>query len=334
MSSKKRGIVTVEAIQQDIYEYDVVHKPRVNDPVYYAVLEQVRKQFTPSEKLIPWTLGHVEKQGVPKDKSPGLPWKERGYNTKRDVLQDDTAVAEIHKIWSLVGKGYRVVHPDTMVYFRAQICDINKNKIRATWGYPLTLILEEGRMVYPYLHWIRHSDVDVPVAYGIEMATGGMGYIDEAIQTAPPGSKYLMFDWRKFDKNIPPWLLRDAFDIIIQSFDFRYVKSSDGRIWPVDPKESKRRMKSVINYFINTPFVLPSGERYRKCGGVPFGSGFTNIIDTIVNAIVTRYCLYHITGQYTIHDTYMGDDSFIIHPVGVDLDAFSTFANENFGFGF
>lgn len=43
----------------------------------------------------------------------------------------------------------------------------------------------------------------MPIAYGIEMAKGGMGYINDMAQLAPRGSTIGITDWSKFDKNNP-----------------------------------------------------------------------------------------------------------------------------------
>lgn len=330
-----RACPSAAAILADVEDYNIVYPKRVTDDVYLGVLESVRRDFIPDEPLIPWTIGRCRKQGIPKDKSPGLPWKERGYRTKRDVLEDPSACAEIHKYWSLVGKGHHLGAPDTQVYFRSQICGVDSNKIRATWGYPMTYTIEEGRFVYPYLEWIRHTKKDVPVAYGVEMATGGMLYIDQAYQEnrmADPNLRTALLDWSKFDKRVPAWLIRDAFEIMLQCFQLNKVLCNDDHKWDVDPEKTKRRWKKIVNYFINTPFILPSGERYRKEGGVPSGSTFTNIIDTIVNAIVVRYCTYHVLGVFPRFDIYMGDDSCVFVSRGIDLDAFSAVAESKFGF--
>nr|UNZ11820.1 hypothetical protein [Tar Brook virus] len=334
-SKMHRASPSADCIRSDIEDYDISYPKRVTNDVYLSVLESVRKDFVPKEPLIPWTIGRCRKQGIPKDKSPGLPWKDRGYKTKRDVLEDPEACGEIHKYWSLVGRGYHVSSPDTLVYFRSQLCSVDTNKIRATWGYPMAYTIEEGRFVYPYLEWIRHTKQDVPVAYGVEMATGGMTYIDLAYQQskeADPTVVAALLDWSKFDKRVPAWLIRDAFGIMLQCFQLNKVYCNDGKEWDVDPAKTKRRWNKIVNYFINTPFLLPSGERFRKEGGVPSGSTFTNIIDTIINAIVVRYCVYHVNGQLPVFDIYMGDDSCVYVSRGINLNAVAAVAADEFGF--
>lgn len=330
----KRAHVSLDALKEDVMEYDIKPAPRPqSDPVYIAAFQSVRAQFVPQVPLIPLTLGAAATApSVPKDKAPGLPWKDRGFKTKQSVFDDAEAMREIRTEWILIGKGYRRVLPDCLVYARAQICAKDKNKVRATWGYPTSVFLEEARFVYPYLNFLKNRRDDYPLAYGIEMGNGGMGYIDDMFTRMGPRARAAMMDWSKFDKQVPAWLIRDAFSIMYESFRTDVVQDSDGLYWPVNPDITNNRWKKVIDYFINTPFRLPNGERYRKKSGVPSGSGFTNIIDSIINAIVTRYLIYQTTGNFPEYDMFMGDDSVVILNRPINLEAIAQVALNIFGF--
>lgn len=43
--------------------------------------------------------------------------------------------------------------PDVAAYARAQICSRDKNKVRPTWGYPLTVFLTEAQYFFT-LSWL------------------------------------------------------------------------------------------------------------------------------------------------------------------------------------
>lgn len=77
---------------------------------------------------------------------------------------------------------------------------------------------------------------------------------------------------------------------------------------------------------------MSSGESFMKYGGVPSGSCFTNIIDGIVNAIVTRYLTYQMTGAMPIDDLYLGDDSMVITDKPLDMVSLAEVAETKFSF--
>lgn len=142
-------------------------------------------------------------------------------------------------------------------------------------------------------------------------------------------------DYSKFDKTIPAWLIRDCFRMIERHIVWDKVQTNyTGELWSVNPAKSKARWKTLVNYFINTPIQLSNGERFIKHGGVPSGSCFTNLIDTIVNAVVMRYLIYSQTGQLPLGDVYLGDDSIAITEKPLNLDALSEQAEELFSMNF
>jgi len=58
---------------------------------------------------------------------------------------------------------------------------------------------------------------------------------------------------------------------------------------------------------------------------------FTNIMDTFINAIVTRYTTYHCTGRLPYGDVFYGDDSVIIAHKPFNVETFSKVAFDTFG---
>nr|UDL14380.1 MAG: putative RNA-dependent RNA polymerase [Partitiviridae sp.] len=327
-----RSSVTTEAIFEDLMKYDRKYVgPKVrSDPAYLAVLESVREDFTSKEPLIPLTLGGVfEHPDFPRDKSPGLPWTQRGFKTKGDVLDCSESRGKILRLWDAIGNSRSNVGlPDSCTFFRAQIATTGKEKIRAVWGTPMDVVCEEFRFFKPYITWLEQTNA--PIAYRVEMATGGMSYINDMCRRHP-NQPMVMTDYSQFDASIPAWLIRDAFQIVFDSFDLTKVIGSDGKTWNVKPHRTNARIRKLIQYFINTPIRMPDGRRFRKSGGVPSGSVFTNIIDTIVNAIVMRYVSYHTTGNLPLAEMYLGDDSFLILRGIVNLKDMSELALESFG---
>jgi hypothetical protein len=198
------------------------------------------------------------------------------------------------------------------------------------WGYPIDVMIEEGRYFYPYLKWMKEEAEGLPIAYQVEMATGGMEYINQMVQKHKH-CKFICGDWSKFDKSIPFWLIRLAFDVIRRSFDFSKVRGKDGVVRSCTEKETELRFRRMVRYFIYTPVRMSTGERFRKTGGVPSGSMFTNIIDSIANMIVMRYCIYQTSGNFPSGEIYLGDDSVCAVSGIVNLTDIANLAMEKFG---
>ncbi|KAF6207347.1 hypothetical protein GE061_018588 [Apolygus lucorum] len=326
-----RSHLTLEALKEDLFRYDRTPTSRHVSPAYaLAVASVIQDLDILKGTLIPLTHGAVAKHpNIPKTKSPGFPYKERGYKNKGEALADPKVLCEIRCDWYSVERNAPVVLPDSACYARAQLCDRSKNKIRATWGIPLTVYLTEGQYFYPFRQHLKQLEHPI-IAYGLEMATGGMQYVNTAV--AQHHNRYVQLcDWRSFDKTIPAWLVRDAFNICATAFDWSKVQDVEGKIWPVDPVKSKRRWRKLVNYFIDTPVRLSTGERFIKHIGVPSGSCWTNVIDSIVNAIVMRYLIYELTDHLPLFDVYLGDDSVIILPELFSLERLAELAAHYFG---
>lgn len=331
MNVYHRSTPSLGKLKEDFMGYDrkyVSSKVR-QEQSYKMVLQSVRDQFSCKEKLIPLTLGAVfEGKNMTTDKSPGLPWIQRGYKSKADVFACEEARSEIFRAWDRIGNGRGENLPDTCAFMRVQLAKEGKEKIRAVWGLPTAVISEEARFFLPYMAMLKNSNA--PIAYRAEMATGGMSLINDMCQSHPE-AKYLMTDLSQFDKCVPPWLIKDAFSIVMENFDYSHVIGSDGKIWDVDPIRTKRRVARMVKYFIDTPVRLCNGERYRKSGGVPSGSMFTNIIDSIVNCIISRYCLFNTSGRLPLADMYLGDDQFAVVDGIVNIDDIAVVMEESFG---
>nr|APG78230.1 RdRp [Hubei partiti-like virus 7] len=323
-----RSPMSMEELMQDLVGYERAHVPRLKDPVYHMVLETVRQDFA-GLKVVPYTFEKVvELPDFPRQKSAGLPYIQQGIRKKIDAINNG-ALADIKKLWIGAGQGKCVHFPDACLFARSQIAKKPKTKIRATWGFPLSVYMEEARFFYPLQEKLVARAHKFPIAYGYEMATGGMYAIHEML-TRRENAVYSMTDWRQFDKTIPPWLIRDAFRILEELIDFEQVVGLDGVPIKVRAADQRARWQAMVKYFINTPIRNNRGLRFRVDGGVPSGSCWTNILDSIINALVTRYCVYHNTGALPEEEMYLGDDGILVTK-GLDLVAIASIALQCFG---
>nr|QQO81405.1 RNA-dependent RNA polymerase [Soybean thrips partiti-like virus 9] len=320
-----RSALNYEAIVEDLMKYERKHVRRMTGDacaIYEMVLQSVRQDLKKEDKIIPLTFDEVGKlPDFPGAKSPGLPHKLMNFRTKREVFEDEEQMAILKDMWYAV-ENKKVVHfPDVCLFARAQIAKVPKQKIRATWGYPFFVYMEEARFFYPLQDYIKSQKHNFPIAYGFEMANGGMSAINDMLLETK-SSQYIVSDWQSFDKTIPPWLIRDAFAILAELIDF----SSVGR-----ESHNRRRWKAMVDYFVETPIRTCKGERFLVTGGVPSGSCFTNIIDSIINVIVTRFLVYQTTGKFPTGEIFLGDDGVFTLDGFANLEDWASLALQYFG---
>jgi hypothetical protein len=115
-------------------------------------------------------------------------------------------------------------------------------------------------------------------------------------------SEYVSLDYSSYDQSISSWLIEDAFDIIRSAF--REFTCEESMLWDV-----------VVHDFIHKTFISKKGVVHSD-KGVPSGSMFTQIIDSIVNRLMISTFLLSkgIDGSMII----MGDDNLLYYnlPLG------------------
>lgn len=244
--------------------------------------------------------------------SPGLPWKELGYKTKREIRDDPDAVRRVRWFWHRIKQGEVIHAPDSCAFVRSHLVPIGENKVRAVWGYPATLTFGEAMFAVPLID--AYKNVFKPyLAYGFETGTGGFRKLWRRFAKH---DKFYCLDFKSFDKTVPAWLINHAFDILEYNIDFVHYQDYG----TADARKNHRMWQYIRNYFINTPIRLCNGERYRKSQGVASGSYFTQLIDSIVNSIITNYWCLRLTGSAPADYLVLGDDSIVASNCDVDLD--------------
>lgn len=142
------------------------------------------------------------------------------------------------------------------------------SKVRLVWMYPMEMTLMESRFARPLIDEFLISRTTMAFGY----MKWELGAIVDSICNEMGGETVAM-DYSKFDSSISSYLIKQAFGILATWFD---------------PKDlEKYGWEQIINYFIYTPIVMPDGNLYKgKKHGVPSGSYFTQLIDSIVNTIL------------------------------------------------
>lgn len=125
-------------------------------------------------------------------------------------------------------------------------------------------------------------------------------------------------DYSSFDQSLSDWLIHEAFDIVEAAFDYM--------------SEEERQLFRVIREdFIHKMFVAEGGRMVFSDKGVPSGSMFTQIIDSICNRLMVETYLYSLNRNDDWRMMIMGDDNIIFTRFELDLGELASYLNRNFG---
>lgn len=189
-------------------------------------------------------------QAIKLEKSSGLPL----LTTKRLALP--YALDRLQQIRS----GRKAPNP-CIAFARTQA----NNKTRLVWGFPLEMTMLESRYARPLIDLFM--EIPSPMSIGLSKPDLG-GHL---LGLSNKGKNVYGLDYSKFDSSISSTLIHYAFDIL--------------KTWFIDVNDKEWNI--MVNYFISTPIVMPNGNLYTgKRHGVPSGSYFTQLIDSVVNVIL------------------------------------------------
>jgi len=285
------------------------------DARYSQAVKRVQEYFRLPKPVPCHHINDVMKYYPHPERSPGLPYTQEGFRRK-DEVDPNRYKHFVHRLKYNIYK--RCATPCNAV---AKSMVGPTPKFRLVWVYPAHMTFAEGIFAQPLIRAYKHAKG--PYALWVKYAKGDMRRLR---LSRPPTWTWLGLDWKAFDVNVPSWLIREAFAILRPNLDFsKYYE------WgaPTDPDTLPRLWNRCIEYFINTPIKLPTGKVVRKRNGVPSGSYFTNLVDTIVNAIMVEYLLDQYKRSNATY--YMGDDSLIALPSKVDLEELAERALHTFG---
>ncbi|UHK03007.1 MAG: RNA-dependent RNA polymerase [Hangzhou partitivirus 1] len=292
---------------------------RPTDDLYTTAVQKV-SEWLNLPKIKPLHLNDSMARFPHPEKSPGLPYTREGIRKKADVPPSRVR-SFVHQL-----KYGLITNIRTPCTAAARTTVATVDKFRLIWVYPCNVTMAEGMFAQPlieaFLSW------RTPYALWVQYGKGHMKWL--ASQRRSRRQKWISLDWSNFDANVPAWLIRDAFGILYAKFD---LSAYEGWGRPTDDHTLPRLWKRLVHYFINTPMKFPGGEVRVKAKGVPSGSYFTNIIDTVCNAIACLYILMKMGLQsHQVTPWFLGDDALMLVPGLVDLQAFAQYATDVFGF--
>jgi len=194
------------------------------------------------------------------------------------------------------------------------------DKTRLVWGYPYSMTLIEGLVAYPLLQKFKGGWT--PMAFAMTS-----GYLGTKLRVASYHSKWAYsIDMTQFDSSICGRLINIAFQIIQTWFDPEEVEPTTGR-------SVREILHLVEKYFITTPIVMPNSMIYiGKNHGVPSGSFFTQMVDSIVNVIVAGALSANFHMNVDRERIFvLGDDLLMWSDRLIDLDDMAKYVNRYLG---
>lgn len=217
-----------------------------------------------------------------------------------------------------IRKGIAVESTPVLVAFRTQASgefeddgsrtNTCKHKTRIVSMYDLLNVVLELQFSNPIQQYMNSLD-----QYAGGKDEGQIGAIIH--NYAHKHKKFMSIDYSSFDQTISSWLIEDAFDVLACAFP----RMTDGQ---------RKEFNQIVNNFIHKDFILAEGVLHSD-KGVPSGSMFTQIIDTVVNWIVIL--TYFNSKSQTCDMIAMGDDNAIFCDEKESIKDLATYVSKNFG---
>lgn len=188
-----------------------------------------------------------------------------------------------------------------------------KHKHRVVSMYDLGVVVVELKWAKPFQEFFG----------GLPIYAGGKDNRDISMIILDRHSRlhnWLSLDYSSFDTSVSNWLIEDAFDLVKSCFQ---LTDAEEKLFDV-----------MVNSFINKTFVLAEGY-LKSTKGVPSGSMWTQIIDTLVNLIIGQTYYYaKLEKRMVQHDFQMiamGDDNLIQTRMPIDRADIASYISKNFG---
>jgi hypothetical protein len=283
-----------------LFQYDREFLPiPKGDPVFTQAVDITYQAFKIYEKSDPCDYEGID---LKLDRSAGFSFFPQ---KKREALPEAKKLADEIRAHVKAGIYNKSRVAPCMSFVRTQLATKPDRKVRLVWGYPLEQTLREGRFAQPLLD--AYTKRDSPMFLGKSQLKELPIFLDNLLLMGDA----VGIDWSGFDTSISPGLIRIAFDILSSNLNLN--------------DEDKRELDNLVDYFIKTPILMYDGRVFVKRGGVPSGSFFTSMIDSVVNFLVSTYLQLKCYGS-NFRTKVLGDDSLFSVPRGIAVD-FGDFAH-------
>jgi len=240
----------------------------------------VKRMFAFSAPVKVLYTDELENVKVHANKSAGINFPGM---TKGEALPRAVRKARMLAHFSKTTPAWRVTRqtPPCKISARLHLSKRSKSKVRPVWVYPLEMTLVELLFAQPLLDGFskRMGVYPTPYMKGIDI----IGDLPALLSRLDRHDRqFIGKDVSRLDSSVHPDLIHWVFDEVLEQ-NLLFGTSSYY-------EKRKRNMWSFVkDYFLNTPFVSAHGLLYKKSHGVPSGSMFTGIVDTVVCTLFDIY---------------------------------------------
>jgi len=268
---------------------------------YSQAVEETMSEFKLHAPVVPHWILDVD---LVKSTSSGYPHFKRKGDIFDQIRQEGRFHLHHLKLYDL----HRCpLLPCTMAT-RGSLSEVQDPKTRLVWMYPAAMTACEAVFAQPLIDKLYSEKAHLFLT-GVDTKHRIQRYL--SLISEESGMLGVGLDFKSFDTLRNNRLIRDAFAVLKQNIKFGYYYDKMSGLQKgrsgVDVRAEKA-FDNIMEYFIHTPMLLPNGRIVTKHHGVPSGSHFTNLIDSIINRILIKtFALYE--GIPIRQLTTNGDDS-------------------------
>jgi len=204
----------------------------------------------------------------------------------------------------------RLGYPYCAPAAKGAVSDVLDPKTTLVWMYPAAMACCEAVFAQPlinaYYNDPRKAHLFLTGVDALHRIARFVADLDEEEDSYGIG-----LDFSQFDILRANFIIKDAFGILNDNLCHgSYWDPINGVVYGGSgvARRSEHAFWSCVDYFINTPMILPNGRVVVKHLGIPSGSHFTNLIDSIVNRIlIYTFSFFHELSIFGLMTN--GDDS-------------------------